>query len=139
MSVQILAIDHVGIRISDRADALAFYRVLGFVEVAHHPKARVTIVRNDAGVELNLIDNATSQLAANVLLDLPDRHAGITHVALRVHSLAEVEARLREANITPSGGPELLGDGVSLFVRDPDWNVIELRESPASRGAVGSS
>lgn len=126
--MRILAIDHVGIRVSDRERALAFYRVLGFEQTAHHPEAHVTIVRNAADVELNLIDNADASPGKNVLLDVSEKFPGITHVALRVPSLAEAEQALSEAGIPLSGAPERLGDGISLFVRDPDRNVIELRE-----------
>lgn len=129
MPLDVLAVDHIGIRVAERERALAFYRLLGFEQTAHYPAGHVTIVRNRAGVELNLIDNANASAGTNVLLDVPDKHPGITHVALRVASLADTERALAEAGIPLSGGPERLGDGVSLFVRDPDRNVIELREA----------
>lgn len=46
MSLDLLAVDHIGIRVSDRQRALAFYRLIGFEETAHYPDGRVTIVRN---------------------------------------------------------------------------------------------
>ena len=68
----------------------------------------------------------------NVLMDenLPKR-AGYTHVAFAVDSIEETVRRLGELDIAISGGPERLGRGISLFVRDPDRNVLELRQERA--------
>lgn len=40
---RILAYDHIGIRVSDRRRAMAFYRSLGFVESASFQCASLTI------------------------------------------------------------------------------------------------
>jgi len=42
----------------------------------------VLILKNPAGVELNLIVNATTEV--NLLMDVPEKHPGWTHVALAV-------------------------------------------------------
>lgn len=126
--------DHVGIRVSDRARAVAFYEKLGFAEVAHHPGPQVTLLRTPAGLEINLISNSTRAPLAldhNVLMDQPELLPGITHVALRVESISDTMAALSDAGIPLSGGPEQLGDGISIFVRDPDRNVVEMREALA--------
>jgi catechol 2,3-dioxygenase-like lactoylglutathione lyase family enzyme len=127
--ITIEKIDHAGIRITDKARALAFYEALGFRiehEVDFEP---VTIIKNAAGVELNLIINGVDKTGGkNILMDVPDKHTGITHIAFRVADIRAVIADLNEHKIKISQGPVTFGDGhVSVFVRDPDRNVVELR------------
>jgi len=129
----ISAVSHVGIRVLDADRSEAFYAKLGFRVVARHGRDSVVILSNDAGVEINLIVNAVADHdGTNVLMDenLPKR-AGYTHVAFAVDSIEETVKRLGELGIAISGGPERLGPGISLFVRDPDRNVLELRQERA--------
>jgi lactoylglutathione lyase len=129
-TITIERVDHIGIRVRDLDRALGFYRVLGFV-LAHRAQADdVAIVRNEHGVELNLIFNANAgDLAANILMDIPDKYPGYTHMALRVASIPGTIAALAANDIPISQGPVSFGQSgqVSVFVRDPDRNVIELR------------
>jgi lactoylglutathione lyase len=129
-TVPIERVDHIGVRVRDLERALAFYRVFGFT-LAHRSKGDdVAIVRNEHGVELNLIFNANAgDPAGNILMDVPDEFPGYTHVALRVASISATIAALRANNIAITQGPVSFGESgqVSLFVRDPDRNVIELR------------
>ncbi len=95
----------------------------------------VAIIKNRASVEINLIINANAgDPASNILMDVPDKYAGYTHVALRVASIANTLAALRAHDIEITQGPVKFGEdgGVSVFVRDPDRNVIELRGADAS-------
>ncbi|MEY2930297.1 MAG: hypothetical protein RL033_1046 [Pseudomonadota bacterium] len=127
--MQIEAVDHIGIRVSDEQRAVAFYAQFGFRVVFRQPSAAVTILRNDADVEINLITNGRSDFdGKNVLMDVPEKHPGYTHVALRVTSIEATVRALAELNIAITEGPVQLGPGLSLFIRDPDANVIELRE-----------
>ncbi len=127
--MRIEQIDHVGIRVTDKARALAFYKMLGF-QLAHEVDFdAVIILKNEADVELNLIVNGVDKHSGkNVLMDMPDKLPGITHIALRVSDIATVQSTLKQHQIKVSQGPVSFGDGhVSVFVRDPDRNVIELR------------
>jgi len=97
------------------------------------------IVRTEQNIEINLIVNAQQhEPPSNLLMDIPEKHAGYAHVALRVASLRDTMEELSRLSIPLSSGPTRLGDGTSLFIRDPDRNVIELREK-AARGESGSA
>jgi lactoylglutathione lyase len=127
--MQIDAVHHIGIRVSQEARAVDFYTQFGFRVVYREPAAAVVILVNDAGVELNLIVNAAPGFdGKNPLMDVPQKLPGYTHVALRVASMEDTVQELQELGITITEGPKRLGHGLSLFVRDPDANVIELRQ-----------
>jgi|SRR5579863_2953918 len=128
--VTIEQVDHIGIRVRDLDRSLAFYGMLGFELVHKVTFDAVAIIKNAAGVEINLIINANAGDAAkNILMDVGDKYPGFTHVALRVGSIAATIAALKDNDIAISDGPVKFGDGggVSVFIRDPDRNVIELR------------
>jgi lactoylglutathione lyase len=123
-------VDHIGIRVRDLGRALNFYRLLGF-ELLHQAKGdEVAIIRNENGLELNLIFNANAgEMNTNVLIDAPDKYPGYTHMALRVTSIPATIGALKANGIAITQGPVSFGESghVSVFVRDPDRNVIELR------------
>ena len=123
-------VDHIGIRVRYLDRALEFYRVLGFNLLQRAKGDDVAIVKNENGVELNLIFNANAgNPHTNVLMDVPDKHAGYTHMALRVGSIPATIDVLKANDIAITQGPVSFGDSgqVSVFIRDPDRNVIELR------------
>ena len=129
-TIAIERVDHIGVRVRHLDRALALYRVLGF-DLAHRAKGDdVAIVRNTHGVELNLIFNANAgDPEANILMDIRDKFPGYTHMALRVASIRATLAALKANGIAITQGPVSFGEQghVSVFVRDPDRNVIELR------------
>ena len=129
-TIAIERVDHIGIRVRDLDRALAFYRLLGFALAQRAEDDDVAIIRNEHGVELNLVFNANAgDPAANILMDVPEKFPGYTHIALRVASVPATLATLKAHRISIAQGPVSFGeDGqVSVFVRDPDRNVIELR------------
>jgi len=128
--ISIERVDHIGIRVRDLDRALAFYDVLGFKLVHKVTFDAVAIIRNEQGVEINLVINANAgDPAKNILMDVGEKYAGYTHVALRVTSIPATIAALKKNDIVITQGPSAFGDdgNVSVFVRDPDRNVIELR------------
>jgi lactoylglutathione lyase len=94
----------------------------------------VAILKHPAGIELNLVLNAQPQLTENVLMDVPDKHPGYTHVALEVSDLNRVRELLEQSGIAISGGPVDFPHGArAVFVRDPDRNVVELHQPAPGR------
>ena len=123
-------IDHIGIRITEKKAALDFYKILGFQLEQEVDFDAVIIMKNSSGVEINLINNGKDiSDGKNILMDVPEKHPGFTHVAFSVESILHVMETLEKNNIAISQGPVTFGrDGhVSIFIRDPDRNTIELR------------
>jgi lactoylglutathione lyase len=123
-------IDHVGIRVVEEARAVEFYGWFGFHVVqridADFP---LVVLLNKAGVELHLVITAAPSFdGRNVLADLPEKHPGFNHLALRVASVEAAAAALRQLGVRITDGPRRLGPSLALIARDPDANVIELRE-----------
>lgn len=132
--MQIKKLDHVGIRVMDAEKSMQFYTALGFQVTRKDYEEQVFVVTHPTGIEINLIahgDNDFDQ--KNILMDVEERYPGYTHYAIQVTSVAEAQAFLAGININLSGGPVTFGDGkTSIFIRDPDLNVIEFTELPAS-------
>jgi lactoylglutathione lyase len=123
LGTQISGLAHIGIRVHDMARTRAFYERLGFEwawgPVGPEPVAAMT---HPSGLELNFILNARDAKAPNILMDVPEKHAGITHIALQIKDVAATKAALTASGIAISG----TRGAAALFVRDPDGNVIEL-------------
>jgi len=134
--LKIKAVNHVGIRVADKLCSIGFYETLGFALESDvgFEKGHPVIMKHPGGVVLNLLGPANASEGTNILMDVPEKHPGITHVALTVESLAETRASLGEANIEITGSFSF-GAMSAVFIRDPDRNVIEL---DAYGGEAGS-
>ena len=128
MPLNITSINHIGIRIANKVRSMDFYQLLGFEfsSDAGFEQGHPIIMRHPCGIVLNLL-GPTSQAgdAPNILMDVPEKHAGYTHIALTVASLAEAKTFMQSHNIAITGSFSF-GDMSAIFIRDPDANVIEL-------------
>ena len=140
MTIDIERVDHIGIRVTELERALSFYQVLGFELLHKSTLDAVAINKNRHDVEINLIYNANDGNGGdNILMDVENKYPGFTHVALRVGSIKATIKALAENDIAITQGPVSFGlDGqLSLFVRDPDRNVIELRGREEDLSSIG--
>jgi catechol 2,3-dioxygenase-like lactoylglutathione lyase family enzyme len=120
-------LDHVVIRCRDQARSLDFYtRVLGL------PEER----RIDA---IGLVQlRAGRSMVDLVPADPPPTHEGrnVDHVCLGVDApdVAAMARWLREQGVEVLGDPAerygARGMGLSIYVLDPDGNIVELKQSP---------
>ena len=127
--MRVCGLDHIVLNVQDVERSLDFYhRVLGL------PAERVAAWRKgDVGFPSVRVNDAT-------IIDLfamPDRGVGekanLNHFCL-VTERADLEAatqELTQAGVTIERGPAVRsgarGDGLSVYFRDPDANLIELR------------
>ena len=138
--IEVARVDHVGVRVRDLERALRFYELLGFKLHAKAANDAVAIVKNEHDVELNLVYNANADAGGkNVLMDVAEKYPGWTHLALRVSSIKATIQVLRAHDVRITQGPVSFGrDGhVSVFVRDPDLNVVELRGRDEDLSSIG--
>jgi lactoylglutathione lyase len=127
---QITRINHVGLRVRSLETARAFYEQLGFeFIVGPIGPEPVAVMLHPSGININFILNAASHTASsNVLMDLPEKHPGFTHIALEIDDIEAVQKQLAARGITITETVELPDGTVFFFVRDPDGNVIEFHK-----------
>ena len=86
--IAIQKIDHIGIRVRAAAHAIAFYEALGFelnVDTGFE-QGHPIMMEHPSGVVLNLLGPSNVTKVENVLMDIEARHAGYSHMALKVAS-----------------------------------------------------
>ena len=128
---EISGINHIGIRVTSLEKARAFYEQLGFLFIVGPigPEP-VAIMEHPSGVNINFILNADSGINNNILMDIPEKHPGYTHIALTVSDIDAVQTALISMEIPITEGPIFLPDGdIMLFIRDQDDNVIEFHQN----------
>ena len=125
--LEISNFDHIGIRISDREASIAFYELLGFKLIADggYDKGHPLVMLHPSGININLLGPATAKPGENVLMDEPEKYPGITHLAVKVKDAEATEAFVTQKDIAITGRREFRGTK-TIFIRDPDRNVLEL-------------
>lgn len=125
--LNVKAVNHVGIRVGDKARSIEFYSMLGFAleSDAGFEEGHPVIMKHPSGVVLNLLGPASTVELGNILMDVDNRYPGITHVALTVESLDEARDFLAAQGIDITGSFSF-GNMSAIFIRDPDRTVIEI-------------
>jgi len=130
---EIIRINHLGIRVKDLTISRTFYEKLGFVfivgPVGPEP---VAIMEHPSGININFILNADDEYTENVLMDIPKKHTGYTHVALEVSSAESALKAIKKLGISITEEVEYEG-AKFFFIRDPDGNVIEFHQPSSDR------
>lgn len=119
--------DHIGIRISDREKSVAFYELLGFELLADggYDHGHPLVMLHPSGININLLGPATAKPGENILMDEKQKYPGITHLAVKVKDAEATEAFVQSEGIAITGKREFRGTK-TIFIRDPDRNVLEL-------------
>ena len=137
-NITVSGLDHIGVRVHEFIRSVGFYKQFGFKVIRDDRHERVIVMRHAAGVELNLLDSADCpETGSNILMDKPVRYPGYTHIALQVTDINATLQDIEAADIKVTEGPVTFGDGkTSVFIRDPDRNVIELTQLPVDKGML---
>jgi len=121
------SVNHVGIRVADKARSVSFYESLGFklLQDAGFEQGHPVIMKHPSGVVVNLLGPANAGDGTNILMDVGEKYPGYTHVAFTVSSLEDARVFMAENGIDITGSFSF-NNMSAIFIRDPDRNVIEL-------------
>lgn len=134
MTIRVQGIDHVVLRVADLARAIRFYgEVLGC-----HEERRVEqlgLVQLRAGRSLIDVVDVSGEIGQMGGAAPGAEARNMDHVALRIDPFDEamLRAHLEAHGVAPGEierryGAE--GMGPSMYIRDPDGNVVELKGPP---------
>jgi lactoylglutathione lyase len=100
---QITRINHVGLRVRSLEVTRNFYEQLGFKFLIGPIRPEpVAVMEHPSGININFILNASADAADNnILMDVPEKHTGFTHIALEINDLEAVQKKLAELEIAP--------------------------------------
>ena len=128
--IKVAGIDHVVLRCSDQARALDFYtRVLGLKEERRLEQIGLIQLRAGQGL-VDLIPAGEP---------LTEAGRNVDHFCLGVETadVGEMVHYLREQSVKIIGEPSMRygarGNGLSVYIRDPEGNVVELKQLPPTQ------
>lgn len=133
-AVEILGIDHVVVRVADLARALRFYcDALGCREERRSDALGLVQLRAGASlIDLVAVDSPLGRAGGGP--PAPDgRNVDHFCVQLRQFDEAALRRHLASHGVEPGDVGSrygALGMGPSMYVRDPDGNVVELKGPP---------
>ena len=133
-AIQVRGIDHVVLRVRDVERSLAFYcGVLGCVEERRIDALGLVQLRAGA----SLIDLVDLSLPLGKAGGSPpgDEGRNVDHFALQLAAFDEagIRRQLERAGVQPGDVGRRYGAqgmGPSMYIRDPDGNVVELKGPP---------
>ena len=125
--LKVAELDHVVLRCRDQNRALDFYtRILGLREERRIDQ--IGLIQLRAGRSMIDLVPATHPRAEEGL--------NVDHLCLAVEArdLSEVASYLSELSVEVIGEPAMRygahGQGLSIYIRDPEGNVVELKQMP---------
>lgn len=131
-------IDHMVFRVRDLDASIAFYdTVLGCQVARRRPDLGLVHIRAGASM-IDLVDIAGPLGRAGGAGPATEGR-NVDHLCLRVEPFNEhaIVSHLAAHGVTPRGGASINfgaeGEGLSIYLADPDGNVIELK-GPANAG-----
>ena len=133
--IRVSGIDHVVFRVTDLARSLAFYRdALGCT--LEKTQEAIGLWQLRAGNALIDLVPVTGKLGAAGGAPPGTEGRNVDHVCLRIDPFDEDAIRAHLARHAVSAGPTearsgAQGVGPSIYISDPDGNVIELKGPPA--------
>lgn len=130
--LKVSELDHVVLRCRDQLKMLDFYtRVLGLVEERRLESIGLIQLRAGASM-LDLVPAAEPRMEGGHNVD---------HFCLGIEAsdLEQVVRYLRDNSVEVMGEPAMRygarGMGRSVYARDPEGNLVELKQMPAGAGA----
>jgi len=135
MGIRVLGLDHVVMRVRDSEASLRFYcEVLGMtVERRSDALGLIQLRAGRSLIDLVPVESPLGRAGGPP----PGEGRNVDHVALRIEHFDEpaLAAHLRAHGVEPGDvgqryGAE--GNGPSMYVRDPDGNVVELKGPPSA-------
>lgn len=131
--MNLVGLDHIVLRVADGERALAFYcGVLGCVE--ERRVESLGLIQLRAGAQLIDLVDVEGPLGRAGGGPAGESGRNVDHFAVQVDPFDAdaIRAHLQSHGIEPGGLAErygALGMGPSLYIRDPDGNVVELKGS----------
>ena len=140
--IAVREIDHLVLRVSDAETMLAFYRDVLDCTLERR-QDEIGLIQLRAGrslIDLVPVDGALGR--AGGAAPGPEGR-NLDHFCLRVEPFDEADIRRRLARHGIDAGPLALrygaeGEGPSLYLSDPEGNVVELK-GPAASAPIGAS
>jgi catechol 2,3-dioxygenase-like lactoylglutathione lyase family enzyme len=132
--ITITGIDHVVLRVTDLDRAVHFYTVALGMNVAKNNESQ-QLVHLRAGsslIDLIAVNGPLGKMGGG---PPGDQNRNVDHICLQVRDfdLEKIKAHLRAHGVEPGSEGERYGaggDGLSLYLTDPDGNGLELRAAP---------
>ena len=125
--IKIAEIDHVVFRCRDQTRMLEFYtRIIGLTEERRIDQ--IGLIQLRAGQ--SMIDLVPAEVASD------DKSRNVDHVCLGIEAvdLSAIARYLKENSVEVIGEPATRygarGMGLSIYLRDPEGNLIELKQIP---------
>jgi catechol 2,3-dioxygenase-like lactoylglutathione lyase family enzyme len=132
--ISITGIDHVVLRVTDLDRAIRFYRdVLGMqIAKANEPMGLIHLHAGGSLIDLIAVDGPLGRSGGG---PAGAENRNVDHICLQVREfdLEVIKAHLRAHGVEPGADGERFGaggDGLSLYLSDPDGNGLELRAAP---------